>query len=122
MTILVVDDSSSMRKMILFVLKGAGYDVITAVDGKDALSVLENADIDMLIADLNMPNIDGLELTRQVRLQQKYEKIPIAVLTTESHFTKIKEGRKAGINTWIIKPFKQGQLLKIVEKLLIKNS
>lgn len=117
-TILTVDDSASMRQMVTFTLKGAGYDVIEAVDGKDGLSKLEGSQVNMIITDLNMPNMDGIEMIRQVRGMAKYKFIPIILLTTESQDEKKKEGKAAGATGWIVKPFKPEQLIAVIQKVL----
>lgn len=115
--ILTADDSASMRQMVTFTLKGAGYDVVESVDGKDALSKLTDADIGMIITDLNMPNMDGIELIRSVRAMPAFKFIPIILLTTESQDAKKKEGKEAGATGWIVKPFKPEQLVGVVKKV-----
>lgn len=115
--ILTVDDSASIRQMVSFTLKGAGYQVIEASDGKDALSKLSGP-VKMVITDLNMPNMDGIELIRQVRALPGYKFVPIVMLTTESQASKKQEGKSAGATGWIVKPFKPDQLLAVVKKLL----
>lgn len=115
--ILTVDDSASMRQMVSFTLKGAGYDVVEAVDGKDALGKVQGADIGMIITDLNMPNMDGIELIRVVRGMPGLKFIPIVLLTTESQDSKKKEGKEAGATGWIVKPFKPEQLVAVVKKV-----
>ena len=117
-TILTVDDSTSVRQMVSFTLKEAGYDVMEAVDGKDALSKLNGTSVNMIITDLNMPNLDGIGLIRQVRANQAYKFVPIVMLTTESQDTKKQEGKAAGATGWIVKPFKPDQLLAVVKKVL----
>ena len=116
-TIMTVDDSASVRQMVAFTMKGKGYDVIEAVDGKDALSKLQGS-IDMIITDLNMPNLDGIGLIKAVRANPTYKFVPIIMLTTESQGVKKQEGKAAGATGWIIKPFKPEQLLGVVNKLL----
>jgi two-component system, chemotaxis family, chemotaxis protein CheY len=116
--IMTVDDSASVRQMVTFTLKGAGYDVIEAVDGKDALSKLNGSPIHMIVTDLNMPNLDGIGLIRQVRANPSHKFVPIIMLTTESQETKKLEGRSAGATGWIVKPFKPEQLLNVVKKVL----
>lgn len=116
-TILTVDDSSSVRQMVSFTLKEAGYEVVEARDGKDALGKLKGQ-IDMIITDLNMPNMDGIELIKNVRADAKYKFIPIVMLTTESQASKKQEGKSAGATGWIVKPFKPPQLLGVVQKVL----
>lgn len=117
-TIMTVDDSTSVRQMVSFTLKEAGYDVMEAVDGKDALSKLNGAAIHMIITDLNMPNLDGIGLIKEVRANQSYKFVPIVMLTTESQDTRKQEGKAAGATGWIVKPFKPDQLLAVVKKVL----
>ncbi len=117
-TILTVDDSTSMRQMVSFTLKEAGYDVVEAVDGKDGISKLESNKIEMVITDLNMPNMDGIEMIRVARAMQQYKFIPIILLTTESQDSKKKEGKEAGATGWIVKPFKPEQLIAVIKKVL----
>lgn len=117
-TIMTVDDSESIRQMVGFTLKGAGYEVVEAVDGKDAMGKLSNEEVNMVITDLNMPNVDGIELIRWLRNQESCKFIPIVMLTTESQDGKKSEGREAGATGWIVKPFKPDQLLAVVKKVL----
>ena len=116
--IMTVDDSASMRQMVSFTLKGAGYDVVEAIDGRDALEKMENHSIHMLITDINMPNLDGIGLVRKVRSHAVYRFIPIILLTTESQDSRKQEGKTAGATGWIVKPFKPEQLLAVVKKVL----
>ena len=117
--ILIVDDSRSIRQMVSFTLKGAGYNVIEAVDGRDAFEKLQgNPSVGMIVTDLNMPNLDGIGLIRQVRASSSHKFIPIIMLTTESQDSRKQEGRSAGATGWIIKPFKPEQLLAVVRKVL----
>jgi len=116
-TIMTVDDSASIRQMVAFTLKNAGYAVIEAVDGKDALGKLKGT-VDMVITDLNMPNMDGITLIKGIRAQSSYKFIPIVMLTTESQAGKKQEGKDAGATGWIVKPFKPEQLLAVVQKVL----
>lgn len=115
--ILVVDDSSSMRHLINFTLSQDGYDVVEAIDGKDALSKLEDIAVDLIISDLNMPRLNGLDLIRNVR-KSNHRFMPIVMLTTESDPQKKQEGKLAGATAWIVKPFKREQLLFVVSKVL----
>lgn len=117
-TIMTVDDSSSVRQMVSFTLKQAGYNVIEAADGGDAKSKLSAGQVHMLITDLNMPVLDGIGLTRWVRANPSYKFLPIILLTTESQDAKKKEGKAAGATGWIVKPFKPEQLLAVVKKVL----
>ncbi|HEY3275316.1 MAG TPA: response regulator [Syntrophorhabdaceae bacterium] len=116
--IMTVDDSASVRQMVSFTLKDAGYDVVEAVDGKDALGKIDGAAVNMVITDLNMPNLDGIGLIRELRGQPQFKFIPIIMLTTESQDSKKQEGRSAGATGWIVKPFKADQLLAVVRKVL----
>ena len=116
--ILTVDDSASMRQMIHFTLTAAGYDVTEAVDGMDALTKMNGDPMHMIIADINMPNMDGIELTRKVRSHAMYKFIPIIILTTESQGTLKQEGKAAGATGWIVKPFSPDQLVSVVKKVL----
>lgn len=117
-TILAVDDSASVRQLVTFTLKNAGYDAVSAPDGKTALEKLDSLDVKMLITDLNMPGIDGIELIKQVRSDPRYKFMPILMLSTESQNQKKEEGKKAGATGWIVKPFQPDQLLSVIKKLL----
>ncbi|MFA5904244.1 MAG: response regulator [Desulfobacula sp.] len=116
--ILTADDSASMRQMVTFTLKGAGYEVLEAVDGKDGLEKSKKTDVDMVITDLNMPNMDGIQMIREIRALPKYKFIPIILLTTESQDEKKMQGKAAGATGWIVKPFKPEQLLAVIKKVL----
>lgn len=117
-SILIVDDSETVRQALILALGNAGYQVFEAEDGFDALDKLSGAPVDMLITDLNMPNMDGLELIKKVRAEGHYRFTPIVMLTTESSEEKKKAGREAGVSGWIVKPFKPEQLLKVVKMVL----
>ncbi len=116
-TILTVDDSATVRQMVKFTLSDAGYVVIEAVDGKDALAKLAGP-VNLVITDLNMPNLDGIGLIRSVRANPAWKGIPIIMLTTESHQARKQEGKAAGATGWIVKPFTTQQLLAVVKKVL----
>ena len=116
--ILTADDSASIRQMVNFTLKDSGYEIVEAVDGKDALSKLDGRTVHMLITDLNMPNMDGIELIRHVRARAESKFIPIIMLTTESQASKKQDGKAAGATGWIVKPFRPEQLLAVVKKVL----
>lgn len=116
--IMTADDSTSIRQMVGFTLKQAGYEVIAAVDGQDAVNKLAGTGIDMLITDLNMPNMDGFELIKQVRAMPRFKFIPIIMLTTESQADMKQKGKAAGATGWIVKPFKPEQLLAVIKKVL----
>jgi two-component system chemotaxis response regulator CheY len=116
-TIMVVDDSTSMRQMVNFTLTGAGYQVVEAKDGVDALAKSSAQKVELFITDLNMPNMDGIQLTRQLRAAAPYRFTPIVLLTTESQQEKKMEGKAAGATGWIVKPFQVEQLLAVVKKV-----
>ncbi len=116
--IMTADDSASVRQMVGFTLRQHGYDVVEAVDGKDALNKLGSAKVDMLITDLNMPNLDGIGLIKAARALASCRFIPIVMLTTESQDSKKQEGKAAGATGWIVKPFQPDQLIAVVRKVL----
>jgi two-component system chemotaxis response regulator CheY len=120
-TVLIVDDSTSMRQMVGFTLRGAGYEVIEGSNGQEALDRLASSagnKVDLVITDLNMPVMDGLKLTRQLRARPAMRFTPILILTTESTAERKAEGKAAGATGWIVKPFQPEQLLRILEKVL----
>lgn len=116
--ILTVDDSSSVRQMVNFTLQKAGYNVSEAVDGKDGLDKITREKFDLIITDLNMPNVDGIQLIASVRKLPGYAFVPILMLSTESQAEKKDAGRKAGATGWIVKPFNADQLVAVVQKLV----
>jgi two-component system chemotaxis response regulator CheY len=116
--ILTVDDSASVRQAVSFTLREAGYQVIEAVDGKDALNKLTGARVHMVLTDLNMPQVDGIELIKSVRKDPAHKFVPIVMLTTESQAEKKLAGKAAGATGWIVKPFTPDQLLQVVKKVL----
>ena len=115
--VMAVDDSATVRQVLQMTLEGAGYEVIEAVDGKDALAKLGKTPVDMMVTDLNMPNMDGIELIKNVRLSPGNRFMPIIMLTTESQPEKKQEGKAAGASGWIVKPFKPEQLLAVVRMI-----
>ncbi len=117
-TILAVDDSASIRQMVSFTLKGAGYDVVEAVDGEDALDKAKNHTVSLILTDINMPRMDGLDLVKSLRVLPRYKIAPILVLTTESSEAMKTEGRAAGATGWLVKPFDPKRLLEVVKKVL----
>jgi two-component system chemotaxis response regulator CheY len=118
-TVLVVDDSVSMRQMVSFTLTGAGYDVVEAGDGKEAVDKLNGgAKPHLVITDLNMPNMDGISLIKAVRGMAAHKFTPILMLTTESSDDKKKEGQSAGATGWVVKPFNPDQMLATIKKVL----
>ncbi len=116
--ILIVDDSSSVRSVVGIALKGAGYDVIEACDGKDALSKLTGQKIHLIVSDVNMPIMDGITFVREAKKLPAYKFTPICMLTTEAEESKMQEGKAAGAKAWIIKPFQPPKLLTVVSKLI----
>lgn len=117
-SILAVDDSASMRQMVSFTLKGAGYDVVEAADGVQALNIAKTRSVNLVITDVNMPNMDGISLIRELRALPSYKFTPLLMLTTESSPEKKQEGKAAGATGWIVKPFNPEQLLNTVKKVL----
>jgi len=115
--ILIADDSASMRQLVEYTLTSAGFEVIVAVDGKDAVTKSNGLKIDMVITDLNMPGMDGITLIKQLRGSPANRFTPIIMLTTESQADKKEEGKKAGASGWIVKPFSPDALLETVNKL-----
>jgi two-component system chemotaxis response regulator CheY len=116
-TILTVDDSASVRQMIAFTLRNAGYEVVEAVDGRDAVGKL-SAGMGLVITDLNMPHMDGMALIRHIRTQGPNRFVPLLVLTTESQPGRKLEAKMAGATGWIVKPFRPEQLLGVIERVL----
>ncbi|QAR33761.1 response regulator [Geovibrio thiophilus] len=116
--ILIVDDAITMRQLVAATLKSAGYEVVDARDGKDAITKLENDRFNLIISDLNMPNMDGITLIKEVKNMAKHKFTPIIMLTTESQAEKKEEGRRAGAKAWIVKPFKPADLLAVVKKIV----
>ncbi|RJE70763.1 two-component system response regulator [Pseudoalteromonas citrea] len=117
-TILIVDDSDSLRQVVNIALSGAGYTIIEACDGKDALSKLTGLKIHLIISDVNMPNMNGIEFVKQAKQIAQYKFTPVIMLTTENQQHMMEEGKKAGAKAWMVKPFKPAQMLQAVAKLL----
>lgn len=116
--ILIVDDSNAIRQSITFVLEQAGYRVVQAVDGVDATGRLGAETFDLVVSDVNMPNMDGIALTRHIRASDKHKFTPVLMLTTESQASMMQEGKEAGATGWIVKPFDQDKLMAVVKKLI----
>lgn len=116
--ILAVDDSVSIRKSISFILGQEGYEVVEAEDGVDALKKAASDKFGLIISDINMPNMDGIELIKQLRNDTNYKFTPIIVLTTENQDSKMQEGKAAGATGWIVKPFSSDKLIAVVKKIL----
>ena len=117
-TILAVDDSASMRQMVRFTLEGAGYKVVQASDGMEALEVARGASVDLVLTDVNMPRMDGISLVRELRSLDSYRLVPMLVLTTESGQETKMRGKQAGATGWIVKPFNPEQLLATISRVL----
>ncbi len=117
--IMIVDDSASLRQVVAIALRGAGYDVIEAQNGQDALGKLDGKKIHLIISDVNMPVMDGITLVKEVKKLPAYKFTPIIMLTTEGADAKKKEGQAAGAKAWIVKPFQPDQMLKAVSTLIL---
>ena len=115
--ILIVDDSGAIRSLVSFILGTAGYKVIEAVNGKDALDKLHDNEPEMIITDLRMPNMDGMEFAIELRKKEQYKHLPLVMLTSEFQGYKSTEGQRAGVNEWMAKPFIARQLLNTVNRL-----
>ncbi|QWT45875.1 response regulator [Azospira inquinata] len=118
-TILIVDDSTSLRQVVKIALSGAGYDVIEACDGVDALSKLDGRKVHLVVSDVNMPRMDGITFVRQLKQKPGYQFTPVIMLTTESEAEKMKQGQAAGAKAWVVKPFQPAQMLAAVGKLVM---
>lgn len=115
--ILTIDDSKTMRDMLMVTLADAGFDVLQAVDGEDGIGVLEREPVDLVITDINMPTMDGYEVIRQIRANPRYHKIPVLVLTTEGEVEKRAIAKEAGATGWMVKPFDPQRLVETVNKV-----
>lgn len=118
-TILIVDDSDSLREVVGIALKGAGYEVIEGADGQEGLNQLDGKKVHLIISDVNMPNMDGIEMVKKIKELDTYKFTPIIMLTTESGENMKDEGRGAGVKAWMVKPFKPEQMLDAVSKLIM---
>ncbi|AMQ44239.1 chemotaxis protein CheY [Aeromonas veronii] len=118
-TILIVDDSATIRQVVGMTLKGAGYEVMEASDGKDALNKLDGNKINLIISDVNMPNMDGITFVKEAKKLANYKFTPVIMLTTESQDSKKQEGQAAGAKAWVVKPFQPEQMLAAVAKLIM---
>jgi two-component system chemotaxis response regulator CheY len=117
-SILAVDDSASMRQMVSFTLKSAGYNVVEAVDGQDAFEKAQGRSFDLVLTDQNMPRMDGLSLTRKLRETAQFKTTPILMLTTESSDQMKQAGRAAGATGWLVKPFDPNKLIEVIQKVI----
>lgn len=118
-TILIVDDSASLRQVVSIALQGAGYDVLEACDGRDALTKLDGRKLHLIISDVNMPNMDGISFVREAKKKPDYRFTPVIMLTTEGNEDKKREGQAAGAKAWVVKPFMPPQMLAAVAKLVL---
>ena len=118
-TIMIVDDSASMRRVVGIALKGAGYEVLEAYDGQNALSKLTGQKVHMIISDVNMPVMDGIAFLKAVKQLPAYKFTPVIMLTTESEESKKREGQSAGARAWVVKPFQPDQLVNAVQRLCL---
>ena len=117
--ILAVDDSPSMRQMVGVTLKSAGYEVLEACDGQEALAMAKGqAAVDLVITDVNMPNMDGITLVRELRMLPHYRGVPLLVLTTEASMEKKMQGKAAGATGWVVKPFSPDRLLATIARIV----
>ena len=117
-SILAVDDSASMRQMVMFTLKNAGYQVVEAVDGMDAWNKAGQQVFDLVLTDQNMPRLDGIELTRKLRETSQFRTTPILILTTESSDQMKQAGRRAGATGWLVKPFDANKLIEVIQQVI----
>lgn len=117
-TIMVVDDSATLRQVVKITLSGAGYEVLEACDGKDALAKLNGQKIHLIISDVNMPNMDGITFVQESKKLPAYKFTPVIMLTTEAGDAKKKAGQAAGAKAWVVKPFQPQQMLDAVAKLI----
>lgn len=118
-TILIVDDSSSLRQVVSLTLTRAGYEVIEGADGVDALSKLDGRRVNLIVSDVNMPRMDGITFVTKVKQDPRYKFTPVIMLTTEGQDAKKEQGRAAGAKAWIVKPFSPPVLLDAVSKLIL---
>ena len=116
--ILAVDDSPSMRDMVRIALTGAGFDVTQASDGQQALALARDSNFDLVLSDVNMPVMNGIEFIRALRAESSYKHTPILMLTTESSMDRKREGKDAGATGWIVKPFDPAQLIATMHRVL----
>ncbi len=118
-TIMIVDDSASLRQVVSIALKGAGYDVLEGADGKDALAKLTGQKVHLIVCDVNMPNMDGITFVKELKKLPNYKFTPVIMLTTEAGEDKKSAGQAAGAKAWVVKPFKADQMLSAVSKLIL---
>ena len=117
--ILIVDDSDSIRNVVGIALRGEGYEVIEAKDGVDGLSKLDGSKFHLIISDVNMPNMDGISMVKELKAQSEYRFTPVIMLTTETEDGKKQQGKEAGVKAWMVKPFQPQQMIDAVSKLIL---
>lgn len=117
-TVLTIDDSASIRQMVSFTLRSAGYEIVEALDGIDGLEKARASTVDLVLTDQNMPRMDGLSLIRALRGMTQYKSVPILMLTTESSDAMKSQGRAAGATGWLVKPFDPQKLIEVVRKVI----
>lgn len=117
-TIMIVDDSASLREVVTIALESGGYEVVQAVDGADALAKLQGGRVNLVICDVNMPVMDGITFVKEAKKLDQYRFMPILMLTTESRESRKEEGQRAGAKAWVVKPFRPDQILNAVAKLM----
>lgn len=117
--IMIVDDSASLRQVVSIALKGAGYEVVEACDGQDALAKLDGRKFHLIVSDVNMPNMDGISFLKAAKQLPAYKFTPVIMLTTEAGEDKKQEGQAAGAKAWVVKPFQPAQMLTAVSKLVL---
>lgn len=118
-TVMIIDDSESLRQVVNIALSGAGYKVIEACDGTDALDKLDGKKIHLIICDVNMPNMDGITFVKELKRLPAHKFTPVIMLTTDGHEARIQEGQAAGAKAWVVKPFRPAQMLTAVSKLIM---
>ncbi|HED39112.1 MAG TPA: response regulator [Chromatiales bacterium] len=118
-TILIVDDSSSLRNVVKIALVDAGYDVIEGGDGTEGIKALDGRKVHLIISDVNMPNMDGISMVKEIKKMANYQFTPIIMLTTEAGDDLKSQGKAAGVKAWVVKPFKPDQMLNAVSKLIM---
>ncbi|MET0594997.1 MAG: response regulator [Polyangiaceae bacterium] len=121
-TVLIVDDSASMRQIVRLTLEGVGFAIVEGSNGQEGLDQLRAHRVQAIISDVNMPVMDGISLVRLVRGLQEYRSLPILLMTTASDASRKNQGRVAGANGWIVKPFSPAQLLETLDKVLVKST
>lgn len=117
--ILIIDDSAAIRQSICYILNQEGFETVEAKDGLEGFQMLDTLDkLDLIITDVNMPNMDGITFIKKAREVAKFKFTPMLVLTTESQGSKMAEGKEAGATGWIVKPFSAEKLIEVVKKVM----